>query len=315
MSHIVTATDFSERSLHALRAAAKMASQHRDQLTILHVLEELGDGYGWLLLAEPPDKIEAQMKEQAKTKLLNLCRDQLAAIDPDLSFNLRVEVGSPAEQILRVAKELQARQIVVGTLGHGKILSTFLGSTANQLIRWSELPVLVVPPEHADLSFQRILAPVESSAVSRATLLHAVELARAFSGKITLLHAVGLPVVMGSEPSFTNTIVPETIEELITRHRENLEGVVQALEIGDVVDKIDVWTMDPAQAISQAAKEQDVELICMGSHGRRGLMRFLLGNTAERVLRRAPCPVMILRKEADKPLYGEHDAPEEPSMG
>ena len=316
MLNIVTATDYSAQSIHALRAAAKLAQTHRARLTVVHVVEGLQDGYGWLLMAEPVQLIEQQLRAEAMTKLRELCHQRLGDVSLLHPVNLRVEVGSPAEQILTVAHQVGADLVVVGTLGHGKVLSTFLGSTANQLIRWSDLPVMIVPAEQGELELRRILAPVESSAVSRASLGRAVALARAFGAKITLMHAVGLPVVVGSEPSFSHSLIPETVEDLVVQHRRWLRELVQRMEIEDVVEQVHVLTLDPAVAISQLAQDERIDLICMGSHGRRGVMRFLLGNTAERVLRRAPCAVMVMREASPEPLYDPADAPlEAPSLG
>lgn len=315
MSNLLVATDFSEKSIYALLAASRFASAQAHKLTVMHVLEELEGGYGWLLLSEPPDQLEAKVRADAMLKLRKLCHEHLGELDPLMPIDLRIELGAPAEQILRVAQEIDAQLIVVGTLGHGRVMSAFLGSTANQLVRWSERPVMVVPPKAKSISFDHILAPVEMSAVSHHSLLSAAKLARGFGGKVTLLHAIGLPVIMGSEPSFAHTLVPENIEALIAQHTENLERIVDKLHLRELTEEICVVTMDAAQAIEKIAAEHKIDLICMGSHGRRGVMRFLLGNTAERVLRRVPCPVIIYRQEAQTPLFALEDAHEQPSLG
>lgn len=315
MPHLLVATDFSEKSIYALHAASRIATAQGHRLTVLHVIEGLDEGYGWLLLAQPPEQIEAQARAEAMAQLRKLCQAELSELDPLLPIDLRVELGAPAEQILRVAQEIDAQLIVVGTLGHGRVLSAFLGSTANQLVRWSERPVMVIPPSDAPLSFDHILAPVEMSAVSHHSLVAAAQLAHDFGGKMTILHAIGLPVVMGAEPSFAHTLVPESVEALITQHTDNLERIVDKLHLRELTEEVCVVTMDAAQAIEKIAAERDIDLICMGSHGRRGVMRFLLGNTAERVLRRVPCPVIIYRQEAQTPLYALEDAHEQPSLG
>ena len=79
--------------------------------------------------------------------------------------------------------------------------------------------------------------------------------------------------------------------------RDWLDHTIDVLGVRDVVGELVVRTGEPAHTIHEVAQELGADMICMGSHGRRGLQRLLLGSTAQRVLRHAPCAVYVLREE------------------
>ena len=302
MTKVLVSTDFSEKSAYAVRAAGTMAAAQDIALVCLHVIEELDDGSAWLLLVETPNEIERQLREERRERIQEFCERELRGIYPLDRITYQIEVGAPTDEILLAADDLDASLLVVGTVGHGRIMAAFLGSTANQLVRQSDRPVLVVPPSEPFEAIERVLAPVDFSEVSRASLLRAAEIARRAGAKVTVLHAMGTPPAGVGDPNFPVYVGPGSVESLIQERQLWLDDVAGALEIDDVVDDAIVRHGDPATAIDEVAGELGVDLICMGSHGRRGLRRFLLGNTAERVLRRAPCPILVLHEAAEQPL-------------
>lgn len=308
---ILAPTDFSEKSAYAVRAAALLAKEQGAPLVCMHVIEELDEGSAWLLLVETPDEIEQQMREARMERLQEFCGRQIEGLFAADAVEYRVEVGSPTDEVLFVADEIDAAMVVVGTLGYNRVLATFLGSTANQLIRQSDRPVLIVPPDKIFEGVSKILAPVDFSEVSRASLDRAVEMARAGGGEVYLLHAMGTPPAGVGDPNFPVYLGPGTVEALVQERQLWLDEIVEALDIGDVVKDTIVRHGEAAVAVDDVAKELEADLICMGSHGRRGLRRFLLGNTAERVLRRAPCAVLVVHEEADAPLLKGAISPDE----
>jgi nucleotide-binding universal stress UspA family protein len=138
---------------------------------------------------------------------------------------------------------------------------------------------------------QNILVPVDFSDFSKAALEYATFLAERFGATLTLVHAV--------EPY----IYPEdlsagfTIEELdarwIRKHKEKLEAVRQTIKEG--IPATVIVTMGAAwNRIVGAAKSRKADLIVIGTHGRTGLQHALMGSTAERVVRHATCPVLVV---------------------
>ena len=126
------------------------------------------------------------------------------------------------------------------------------------------------------------LVPVDFSKGSRIALRHAMELARRKKGKLLLVHVVPLVVQMGTVSSFLRGEL-----EAMARHfgLKPAEYRLLVLERGDA-----------ARAIADLAKKFRVAMIIMGSHGATGLRRFILGSVAERTLRYAECPVLIVKR-------------------
>lgn len=301
---VIATTDFSEKSAFALRAAAKLAVTRATDLTIVHVVDDLSEGSAWLLLVETPAEIHADLERTALEQLETFCQKHVATYLPADRIHLCVRFGEAVDEILAVADETDAELIVTGSLGHGPVLSIFLGSTANQLVRQSTRPVLVVPETRTPPNFDTILAPVDPSELSRKSLAHAVQLARASGGEVVAMNVLMAPGGVG-DPAFPVYIGPDSLDKL-RREREGwLDGLIAEMGIEDVVSEAIVLSGDVASGITMISDQVGADLIVMGSHGRRGLRRFLLGNTAERILRRVPCPVLIIQSPDDTASVGD----------
>ena len=140
---------------------------------------------------------------------------------------------------------------------------------------------------------QYILVPLDFSAYADQALEYAMALAKALQARLLLLHVIHLtPMTMGdmfssSLEAYFNTMEPEAHKHmqasLARVHQEGLEGetsIVQGV---------------PFQIIIETAKDKNVDLIVMGTHGRTGLTHALMGSVAEKVVRMAPCPVLVTR--------------------
>lgn len=295
MSTILAPTDFSDKSAHALRTAAHHAMQRGSRLCCMHVVEELDEGSSWLLLVEPPDEIERNVVKAREEKLKKFATEHVPRDFPPGQLDFRVVVGSAIDEVLHTADELSVDLIVVGTVGHGVVMAAFLGSTANQLVRQSECPVLIVPPaDHITVQFKHILAPVDQSDASHKSLRTAAALAKFSGGHVTALHAMNATLAGAGDPGFPVYVGPGTLESLGQERQLWMDQLVKELDITNLVTDTVISYEDPATAIDEYAEQHGVDLICMGTHGRRGVRRFLLGNTAERVLRKVPCAVMVI---------------------
>ncbi len=144
------------------------------------------------------------------------------------------------------------------------------------------------------LNIQSILVPIDFSPASEKALAYAVPLARQFGAKLTLLHVVE-PV---ATPDFANSF-PLAVEndKVMAKCREHLEGVSRSLEIEPkLIEKTLVRLGRSFHEITEAARTLKVDLIIISTHGYSGLKRALLGSTTERVVRHAPCPVLVVRE-------------------
>jgi len=139
----------------------------------------------------------------------------------------------------------------------------------------------------------KILVPIDFSVQSERAFDMACSLARDSGGQLIVLHVVPLPAVMYGPPP----------ESYLGHVREQLE-LVQAKDPRIVVQH-HLVEGDAARAILQEAREMNCDAIVMGTHGRSGLNRLLLGSVAEEVVRKAPCAVVVVKSAACTNSDGE----------
>jgi universal stress protein A len=142
---------------------------------------------------------------------------------------------------------------------------------------------------------RKILVPVDFSACSRAALDWAAQLAAKFEATIDVLHTWDTPPYVG--PEVIIHVAGETQQTLAQLGRQHAEKEMQHFlksveQPGVVRGRIEIG--DPVDTIVRLAGE-GYDLIVMGTHGRGGITHILLGSVAEKVVRRAPCPVMTIR--------------------
>jgi nucleotide-binding universal stress UspA family protein len=137
-----------------------------------------------------------------------------------------------------------------------------------------------------------ILVPTDFSTASDAAVPHAEALARQSSAELLILHVEEPPLAYGSGELYYG--LPEPNAELIQK-------MLDAVKPSDpaVPCRHRLVMGDPAAEILRIAAEEGAEMIVMGTHGRTGLFRALMGSVAEAVVRRAPCPVLVYRAAAD----------------
>ena len=142
------------------------------------------------------------------------------------------------------------------------------------------------------------LVPVDFSRTSAVALNHAAQWARENKGKLILLHVIADPSVMMTAPEGATPAVYLDYEK-ITRDeaQKNMAKIMRGKKLKSIeCQSFLVRRADPARAIANQARRLKVTMIVMGSHGRTGLKRLVLGSVAERTLRYARCPVLIVKK-------------------
>ena len=144
------------------------------------------------------------------------------------------------------------------------------------------------------MTFRRILHPTDFSPASRPAFRRAVAMARSLRGQLTVVHVMGPPPLV--EKGY---LTPETLEALVQSQREAAERQLGALvkrakAAGARVSGLLAPSGTTAEQINRIARRQRADVIVMGTHGRTGLTRLLLGSVAARVVATAPCPVLTV---------------------
>ena len=143
------------------------------------------------------------------------------------------------------------------------------------------------------ITIKKILCPVDHSEYSYLALKYAISLALKDEAKLYLMHVIDSRLY----DTELYPLSPNTINEIdTTKIHTNLlkslpEGTADVLEVETIVTK-----GVPFHEIVTVAQEKDIELIVIGTHGRTGLSHIMLGSVAEKVIRKAPCPVLTVRK-------------------
>lgn len=150
------------------------------------------------------------------------------------------------------------------------------------------------------MTAQRFLVPIDFSEYADQALKYALDLAQKLGAHVTLLHVIQTLPFAGAEMGVTlpYDYLQDLEAELTSRMQSYLERVTAAGLQGESV----VIHGVPFQSILDTAKEKNSDLIVMGTHGRTGLTHLFLGSVAEKVVRLAPCPVLVVRQPTVIPV-------------
>jgi universal stress protein A len=150
------------------------------------------------------------------------------------------------------------------------------------------------PRAQSQIDLRRILVPIDFSDHSKKALQYAIPFAEQFKASIDLLYVVE-PAIYPADFSFGQVGFPAVEDELRQRGAEELEALIKR-EIGARVNaRSGVRTGKAAYEIEQYAREESIDLIIIATHGHSGMEHVLFGSTAEKVVRHAPCPVLVVR--------------------
>jgi universal stress protein A len=160
----------------------------------------------------------------------------------------------------------------------------------------SSEPTKEAAPSATFLQLKKILVPLDFSQISEKAFRYAIKFAGQFGSSVTLLHVIQ-PMVYPADFGYPPTLVDSLDDTMQQAAKERLQAMASSAPIE--METI-IRLGQPYHEITIAARELEVDLIIITTHGHTGLKHALLGSTAERVVRHAPCPVLTLRER-------EHD--------
>ena len=272
------------------------------QIVVLRVLPEIEPLLGelaWTLDSAPEDF--AGPNVDAARAALDAAIARLN--DPDHRWETQVALGDPAEQILRAIEQRRIDIVTMTTHGRGAVGRTLFGSVADRVSSASPVPVLLVRPHAPEqqppiADLRRLVVPLDGSELAEAALPVAIGLARRYAIAVHLVRAIDYTAVLaplsanGLMVSAPPEIHNEMVETIRSETRKYLASVVIHLENQGVTASWTVPEGSPFVAITEITKSGD--LIVMTSHGRGGALRWLLGSVAEKLVREAPVPILLV---------------------
>jgi nucleotide-binding universal stress UspA family protein len=210
----------------------------------------------------------------------------------------RVLAGRPASTLADEATAIGADLIVVGSRGHGTIETMVLGSVSAELVEHASIPVLVARGSTAD----RVALAWDGSASAQAAadLLHTWPSFATSEVTVVTVTDVGPPWWTGFDES-SPSLVPmylDAAEAARARDRDLANAMADELRRAGLQAHAEPREGDPADQILAAARDGAVDLVVMGTRGRTGLARLVLGSVARNVVTHAPCSVLVVHHTA-----------------
>lgn len=238
---------------------------------------------------------ELERRLAADRVALGELRARHAGAGPGLSQ--LIADGFADEEVPRMATEVGAELIVVGSRGRTGLRRWLLGSVAEGVVRRAEQPVLVARGEAVPGGYRRVVIGTDLGPLAELALERALPLL-ADDARIDLVHAWQLPWA----GTMDVPVVAMPHEELRRELTAALERAARQLEArlrdrGRPAAAVHVHLVQgsAAHALTARAADEAADLVVVGSHGRRGVRRFVLGSVAEATVRHAPCAVLVGR--------------------
>jgi nucleotide-binding universal stress UspA family protein len=275
---ILVAIDGSESSTHALRESFKFATDDQCSVTVVSVIPPYEGDLGATWLSNVKEAIEKP------------CRAALSAAE-DIAKKERVliktvcEEGEIYERIVDLADAENSDLIVMGKKDMSKLSGALIGSVTARVIGHSQRDVLVVPGG-SPIGWKSIIFATDGSKYSEAATGKAIDFAKSYGSELNVISVVDV-----TEEFIARA--PGALDELVKKAKGIVEGVKnKAVSEGIKAEGI-VKEGDAAKSIIDIAEKKKADAIIMGSHGRTGLKRLLMGSVTERVIGHAPCPVLV----------------------
>jgi nucleotide-binding universal stress UspA family protein len=284
---ILVPTDGSPGAEAAAGHALNLARVFGSRIHVLSVVDErTSEGIrrsSWNRDWDPAEPLEGQARE-AVAALEDLVADR------DVECRTAVRRGVPHETILEYAGNHGVDVVSMGTHGRTGLSRLLLGSVTERIVRSSDVPVLSSrnPPDGE--TYDRILVPTDGSDTAAAAVDHALGLAARFGATV---HAVSVIDTSALAGAFDTGPV---VDDVVAGVTEGCERAVAAVadHCGErgvpAVTAVEQGT--PYRVLTDYVAAEGIDLVAMGTHGRRGVGRYLLGSVTERVVRTSDVPVL-----------------------
>ena len=295
MRTIIVGVDFSPESEIAIAHAIVMARRLGTTVTLALATDIIDspEGLSPGLMASYA-KYGMDLKARLSEDLAKLAELREQTSGQGVEISEVVLDGLPEDQLPVLAKQVDAAMVAVGTHGRTGFRRLSMGSIAERVVRAEERPVLVARGPAPQNGYQHIVLGLDFSPPSR----KAVQAARRYlapGGKLDLVHCWQLPMwsYASSAPLFGDNVA-QFQSELLANILET--GKRWLGEIRDLDGRVEFHSLErsPAAGIDAWATDHGADLIVVGSHGYRGLQRWLIGSVAEAVVRHAPCSVVVV---------------------
>lgn len=281
MTTILTATDFSTRSDRAIRRAILLAKQHDASMVLVHAVDD-----------DQPQRI-LKVEQIETSAVLEDIASTTRKVD-GVPCRAKVVLGDPFEGIIKTSDEDDADLIVMGEHRRQALKNVFVGTTAERTIRGSRRPVLIASAVPASF-YRHVLIATDLSDSSREAVHAVTSLGLHKHAAVSVVHvfdAIGSGLM--ARASLNADQIGDYVETERNRAAQDLSDFLRDVPIEPMYQLLKLNESSPASAICSAAQEISADLIVVGTRGRTGIVKLLLGSVAENVLRTSTCDVLAV---------------------
>jgi len=284
---LLLATDGSQHSEGAIREAIRLAKKCSSSLTAVSVIETNPEFE--TIAPQVLEKMEKEVRVHLEEVKARAKKDGVDCVTA-------VHEGEDSYQyIVDEAVKQKSSMIVMGRRGKKGLKRLVMGSTTSWTIGHAPCSVLVVPSA-AQVELKSIVVATDGSKYSTAAASEAIGIAKRNNSKLTVIAVVPAELATPMDIDVVMSQRELIAEKEMHVAEQNAKAVKEAAQKEGVSVQAFVMSGKPADAVIETAKEKDADLIVVGSHGRTGLERLLMGSVAERIIVLSDRAVLVVKR-------------------
>lgn len=289
INKVLVPIDLSENGLKVLPYAKSIAAAYDCSIQLLHVVEDVR--LSSIRHLANREEIQAELIRAAEGRMAKVCAEEFR---DHPGFQRKIITGHAPVEILQIIEAEQVDWVIMGTHGFLGLGHTLFGSVAENVMKKSPVPVLTinsrrikVPPEDR-WEIKHILFPVDFTEQVSKILPHVLNLSEKFGATVHLLHVVDDAFRWGQIYSLA-----WNRQEVARKAKDIMDGICAEQMQGCPNFEKKVVFGETAATILKMVESEQIDLVMMGTHGRKGLGHTLFGSVAENVVKQATVPVWV----------------------
>lgn len=285
---IVVPTDGSAHAILAAKHARAVATAFDATVHVVSVVDEDAA----TTVFERGDVAEERLAEM-RADGREAVESTRAVLDPVRAVETALVEGHPMESILGYVDDVDGDLVAMGTHGRTGVDRYVAGSVTERVLRRAPVPVLTVRASDPTAlpAYDDVLVPTDGSGAASAAVAHALDFAAAGDATVHAVNVVDVGTLASEPTAAPSTALLEDYEEA---GQAAVDAVAEAARDAGLDARTQVCHGSPGNVLLEYADEHDPDVIAMGTRGRTGFDRYILGSTTERVVRHADSPVLAV---------------------
>ena len=289
LQKILVPFDFSESSINTLQHAVAVSEAFNSEIIVLNVMKE--------------ENLSEKMENLLIDTLKKRFEESIKALDPSVKKRVSFQIGKGVvfEQIIKIAIREDINVIIAGAGTDADNEHYKLSTVMEKLMRKSQIPLWVI--KNSDkMPFRKILCPVDFSDASTRALNNAIILASKFNAELSVMYVL-TPINIESP----RVQVDNEQENRIRKQRlsKEFEEYISGFNLNEISHKVLLKEGQPHRIILSTIEKENFDLLVMGTTGRTGISRILMGSVTEKVTRELPCSFITTKSKDITRTYFE----------